>query len=225
MISRSIGTLGFALSACAALIVSAPQARAVPVEIDFSINFIPPSPVVPSPPPIFELTGNAAIFIGNATVPSATFNIGTLVGTPSPPPIFTGNFIPGDPCVGGGTCSVGFSFLGSANDGTNTHHTYSFTTGNVPSSDPLAVQSGNLFTDLAHGEIFVGIFSPGDPCFGGGVCHRSGPLVAFSTGTDVGTWDVTIQAQTPLPGALPLFASGLGALGLLGWRRKRRALG
>jgi hypothetical protein len=29
---------------------------------------------------------------------------------------------------------------------------------------------------------------------------------------------------TPLPGALPLFATGLGALGLLGWRRKRKAL-
>jgi hypothetical protein len=28
----------------------------------------------------------------------------------------------------------------------------------------------------------------------------------------------------PLPAALPLFASGLGALGLLGWRRKRKAL-
>ena len=27
---------------------------------------------------------------------------------------------------------------------------------------------------------------------------------------------------TPLPAALPLFASGLGALGLLGWRRKRK---
>jgi hypothetical protein len=27
----------------------------------------------------------------------------------------------------------------------------------------------------------------------------------------------------PLPGALPLFATGLGALGLLGWRRKRKA--
>jgi len=29
---------------------------------------------------------------------------------------------------------------------------------------------------------------------------------------------------TPLPAALPLFATGLGAMGLFGWRRKRRAL-
>lgn len=29
--------------------------------------------------------------------------------------------------------------------------------------------------------------------------------------------------QTPLPAALPLFATGLGALGLLGWRRKKKA--
>jgi hypothetical protein len=30
-------------------------------------------------------------------------------------------------------------------------------------------------------------------------------------------------SETPIPAALPLFASGLGALGLLGWRRKRKA--
>lgn len=29
--------------------------------------------------------------------------------------------------------------------------------------------------------------------------------------------------SVPLPAALPLFASGMGALGLLGWRRKRKA--
>ena len=29
--------------------------------------------------------------------------------------------------------------------------------------------------------------------------------------------------ETPLPGALPLFATGLGALGLIGWRRKKKA--
>jgi hypothetical protein len=37
-----------------------------------------------------------------------------------------------------------------------------------------------------------------------------------ATFTPVGT--------TPLPAALPLFASGLGALGLFGWRRKRKAV-
>jgi hypothetical protein len=30
-------------------------------------------------------------------------------------------------------------------------------------------------------------------------------------------------SATPIPAALPLFASGLGALGLLGWRRKKKA--
>jgi hypothetical protein len=32
-----------------------------------------------------------------------------------------------------------------------------------------------------------------------------------------------VPDATPLPAALPLFATGLGALGLLGWRRKRKA--
>jgi hypothetical protein len=35
--------------------------------------------------------------------------------------------------------------------------------------------------------------------------------------------DLGFAAATPLPAALPLFAGGLGALGLLGWRRKRTA--
>jgi len=34
--------------------------------------------------------------------------------------------------------------------------------------------------------------------------------------------DPTAVDTTPLPAALPLFATGLGALGLLGWRRKRK---
>jgi hypothetical protein len=33
----------------------------------------------------------------------------------------------------------------------------------------------------------------------------------------------TQETQTPLPAALPLFATGLSALGLFGWRRKRKA--
>ena len=34
--------------------------------------------------------------------------------------------------------------------------------------------------------------------------------------------EVSTLAETPLPAALPLFASGLGGLGLIGWRRKRK---
>lgn len=56
------------------------------------------------------------------------------------------------------------------------------------------------------------------------------PLLANDTvmlkifgGGDWTGMDMTVDfSPTPLPGALPLFASGLGALGLLGWRRKRK---
>jgi hypothetical protein len=38
-----------------------------------------------------------------------------------------------------------------------------------------------------------------------------------------GTWNTSSgMSATPLPAALPLFVTGLGALGLLGWRRKRK---
>ena len=39
-----------------------------------------------------------------------------------------------------------------------------------------------------------------------------------------GQWTVTARfAPIPLPAALPLFATGLAGLGLLGWRRKKKA--
>jgi hypothetical protein len=60
--------------------------------------------------------------------------------------------------------------------------------------------------------------------------------LGITPGTYVWTWggtlvpgggapdqSFTIIAGTPLPAALPLFATGLGAIGLLGWRRKRKA--
>ncbi len=45
---------------------------------------------------------------------------------------------------------------------------------------------------------------------------------------DAQDWDITPKISfeldpTPLPATLPLFISGLGAIGLLGWRRKRTA--
>jgi hypothetical protein len=48
-------------------------------------------------------------------------------------------------------------------------------------------------------------------------------LVNLATGAFVGTNNPPIfTLTTPLPAALPFFATGLGGLGLLGWRRKRK---
>jgi hypothetical protein len=45
----------------------------------------------------------------------------------------------------------------------------------------------------------------------------------FSFGTTAGINVAGVPSAVPLPGALSLFATGLGGLGLLGWRRKRKA--
>jgi hypothetical protein len=52
----------------------------------------------------------------------------------------------------------------------------------------------------------------------------SGDMTVINSGIAVAQNPVTFTLQAaPLPAALPLFVSGLGALGLLGWRRKRKA--
>ncbi len=53
---------------------------------------------------------------------------------------------------------------------------------------------------------------------------ETGQFQSVATGLS----DLTVQfrsdvSETPLPAALPLFASGLGAFGLLSWRRKKKA--
>ena len=55
-------------------------------------------------------------------------------------------------------------------------------------------------------------------------CAVGGPYCAEGGGENAINFAFRIaDAETPLPAALPLFATGLGALGLLGWRRKRKA--
>ena len=55
--------------------------------------------------------------------------------------------------------------------------------------------------------------------YSGGVIPNAG-----GSGFIASPYEMRVLASTvPLPAALPLFASGLGAMGLLGWRRKRKA--
>jgi hypothetical protein len=52
-------------------------------------------------------------------------------------------------------------------------------------------------------------------------------VVSFNHGSapsynDV-SWNTVAVSATPIPAALPLFASALGGLGFIGWRRRRAA--
>jgi hypothetical protein len=66
------------------------------------------------------------------------------------------------------------------------------------------------------GSVATLLILPDAISFDGIILDGSTPFFAV---TDI---DIEFSAATPLPAALPLFATGLGALGLLGWRKKRR---
>ena len=75
------------------------------------------------------------------------------------------------------------------------------------------------------GQVGIPLTAPNSPAQ---TYTFTGPIAFVAFTENVGTAgnylafdDLTISS-TPLPTALPLFATGLGALGLLGWRRKRK---
>ena len=77
-----------------------------------------------------------------------------------------------------------------------------------------------LFSDIDSSAQFIWsnalLADPNGAC---GSDDIHGCTVDFSTPITL-----TTPSAVPLPGALPLFASGLVGLGLLGWRRQRRAV-
>jgi hypothetical protein len=83
-------------------------------------------------------------------------------------------------------------------------------TGSVNITDPMSFAQYEVPASFTRFAVFV----QGEPDIGQRINSVS------STSFTV-TYDYT-PAATPLPAALPLFATGLGALGLLGWRRKRK---
>jgi hypothetical protein len=95
---------------------------------------------------------------------------------------------------------------GFVNSATNLAGTANF--GNPPGTDRLDMQEILLPAIFASATLTSIDFNS----FGQG--GNGAPFVAAI--------DAFTTSATPLPAALPLFAGGLGALGLLGWRRKRK---
>ena len=120
---------------------------------------------------------------------------------------------------------------------------------NLLSTAPFDYTTVMVFTGTTNG-IISGIIDHDDgaslydgPGYSNPVMLAPGPVVATPTpyGPFSGNWQlIYVESNglpavldfevtrgnsdtTPLPAALPLFASGLGALGLVGWRRKRKS--
>ena len=87
---------------------------------------------------------------------------------------------------------------------------------------------GGAFTQLG-GAITATCSFPGGSVAGTDLCRWDAPAgqTRFGVAVQAVTGDellTSVSTQVvPLPGALPLFATGLGLMGLLGWRRKRKA--
>jgi hypothetical protein len=108
---------------------------------------------------------------------------------------------------------------------TNVHET--LVTSSSRGSSAANFTANLFFTDSGGTEA---AFDASDSTFAvsvSGLFFNSVTDPTFKVGTYLGSngdsLTITDISATPLPAALPLFASGIGALGLLGWRKKRRA--
>ena len=188
-------------------------AQALTVAVDLSISYFAGSS--PSPPEIFpsttQLSGLASFYIDtlNSPIPlPPEIDIGHLNVGDS----FVTTLIPGDPCFAAVSCRLNFSFGGQTSIPGN------------PITPFFLAAAFPLGSNLANASPTPPEIMPLAFFQGGAPLSFSGPIVAFDAPVIVGEWDITIHeaTATPLPAALPLFASGLGALGLLGWRKKRK---
>jgi hypothetical protein len=191
----------------------------------------------------------AAAVIAGATlgVPAANANVIYNFGGDFGPPAFTAtvslNVVGGQALSGTGTITFG------ANNFDLTLITLTTDGGNGNYSGQTGFRD-NHGTDIFGGDTAIPVDGNGlifaisnNPLWGQDALFAAwdkgdGTLAFLISGTLANVFDVWVKtsagsgemaltgseiSQTPLPAALPLFAGGLSALGLLGWRRKKKA--
>jgi hypothetical protein len=109
-----------------------------------------------------------------------------------------------------------------------TSNSFTVTAGAITAEDFIASSNIINFTPPFGGGWFLALNAPLMEFANGstpapGTCPNPCAFFQDSIVTESGaTFTPLSGGATPLPAALPLFATGLGALGLLGWRRKRK---
>jgi hypothetical protein len=132
----------------------------------------------------------------------------------TPAKVFTGEAFILEP----GSTTVSDVLQWYCSTGPNTCGTLTDALGNVhQASDRMvfySLDSLGALADVGTRSILAGVDTATENADG---------TFSFHVPNGANTYDSTSAATVPLPAALPLFAGGLGALGLLGWRRKRKA--
>jgi hypothetical protein len=151
------------------------------------------------------------------------------------PPSYTGGTAPVDPVTGSFT--ITFDPTQTYSDSTGiTLNTLNISLGSSlafdysPSTGELVVGgssdgAASVFLESGNPDFYIQIlnFSSASTFNQLGYVTEDGSYFYSAIGTDAGSVSVTPEVSaTPLPAALPLFASGFGVMGLLGWRRKRK---
>jgi hypothetical protein len=128
----------------------------------------------------------------------------------------TSGFINGSPfnlVTAGGSTNFNQDYTAAINASDPNSVTVDFFAPNPPYSSSLTlVFEDSLLVANSDNPIEGGIDGPSYECEGYSCSIE-----------DVRYVDGGYASTTPLPAALPLFATGLGAAGLFGWRRKRKA--
>jgi hypothetical protein len=157
-------------------------------------------------------TGSGNIDLSGLTTTVATTGFGSVI-YPAVGAIVTGALAGQD--YYSGSISGPSAFFGSGSE--------SFATGG--SGDDVGIEAAASF-------VFLPSLYVSDTLLSDSATYDTATFASLGVtpGTYKWTWGTgadqsfTLEiGTTPLPAALPLFATGLGALGLLGWRRKRKA--
>jgi hypothetical protein len=101
-------------------------------------------------------------------------------------------------------------------------------TGQTGFTGTLQVNALSGAVNTVHLEVEAGGALGNQSDFNGGTASADPYIFISPTFSNTDGYSIEVSPNignvpaTPLPAALPLFASGMGALGLLGWRRRRK---
>jgi hypothetical protein len=163
----------------------------------------------------FVLDGTTlmAAGLGSASVTVSEGTTGLVTHT------FTAQWFTTSPLVTPTFGTIGFTEAGGGTGGGTGSDllTFSYTGGGSGGIAGVATLTGAFTSDLDPGGSLI--------LPQGATLVSEGTAFTFNNTniTASAVSDVDSQTVVPLPAALPLFASGLVGLGLLGWRRKKKA--